>query len=84
MKTKDFSNPANNILTLACVFTEHFFFIQKALPFPMTPKQYDVSEQSISITENNLAGTVPSIIAPPPLLVETRQTGVAATPGKEA
>ena len=50
----------------------------------MTSKQNEVSEQSMSISENNLAGTVPSVIdKPPPIRVERRPEGGETPPGKE-
>ena len=57
------------------------FLIQKALPFPMTPKQYVGSEQSMSITENDLIGTVPSFTT---TLVRGRPlaSGAKRTPGE--
>ena len=44
------------------------FLTQNELPLLMIPKQYVISEQSMSRTENNLIGTVPSadILKPPP------------------
>jgi hypothetical protein len=41
-----------------------------------------VSEQSISITENNLTGTVPSVTDKPPLRVEIRLIRGKETPGE--
>jgi hypothetical protein len=83
IKTKDSSKPAKDTLTFACILTLQFFLTQKALPVPITPKQYsNVSKQSISITENNLTGTVPSVTAKPPLRVERRRIRGKETPGE--
>ena len=62
IKTNESCVPAKLILLPACVPVVQPFLMQNELPLPMTPKQYVISEQSISRTEKNCKVTLPSAL----------------------